>query len=1161
MFSRFFIDRPIFACVLSMVITLAGGLGLLSLPLAQYPPVTPPTVRVRCTYPGASAEVVAQTVAAPIEQQVNGVENMIYMESQSANDGSYNLTVTFRQGVNLNLAQVLVQNRVNLALPMLPDVLKRTGVVTRKMSPDMLMSVNLYSPRGRYDQLYLSNYALMRLYDEILRVPGVSDVNIMGQRDYCMRIWLDPDKLAARNLTAGDVVKAIREQNVAVASGRIGQEPIRRGQETQITLATLGRLEEPEQFAKMILRAAPDGRVTRLRDVARVMLGARSQDVSSKMDGHPTAGLMIVQLPDANALEVAERVRAKMEELSKNFPDDLAYEVYFDTTPYTRECIAEVFKALRDAVLLVAFVVLLFLQNWRSAVIPLVAVPVAVIGTFGVMAVMGFSLNNLTLFGLVLAIGIVVDNAIVVVEAVEHYIEQGLAPREATIKAMSQLSAPVVAVGLVLSAVFVPCAFIGGLTGQFFRQFALTIAASMIISTLNSLTLSPALSAVLLRERDRETHEALPRPAFPVFGGWLGYEWLAPLLAQWLQRFWPLLPEGAAARLAPATWWIAAAAATAAAATAGWWIARPAGAVLREGFRRFNAGFASATNAYTRAVGGLLRVSVLALFVYAGMLWITYRCFTVTPKGFIPAQDMGYLYGAVQLPDAASIERTRAAVDHVQQIAMGMRGVKHTMAIAGSAFGIGASGSNFGMIILILDDFAKRNQPGLYGTEIAATLRARCAAEVPEAMVSVLPPPPIRGIGRSGGFKFMIEDRKDAGAKTLQAQTDNLVEKGNALRKPPRPTPLLVGLFSVFRANAPQLYVDLNRAQCMTMKVALADAFNTLQVYLGSLYVNDFNRFGRTWQVVAQADAKFRNQVEDVKQLKVRNRQGAMVPIGTLADVREVNGPFILTRYNMYPAAAITGSAGPGMSSRQAIDLMQSLADRELPPGMYYEWTELAFQELQAGDTAMWIFALAVVMVFLVLAAQYESWSLPLAVILVVPMCLLSAIAGVMIARSDINIFTQIGFVVLVGLASKNAILIVEFAKRQRQAGMARHEAAMAACHLRLRPIVMTSLAFILGVVPLLIGRGAGAEMRRTLGLAVFSGMLGVTLFGIFLTPVFFNVIDWLGGRRLPHTRPAQWIRRVTLGLFAMGFVWALFRLLGNLIRHVGRRGGRKDEG
>ncbi|MEN6405858.1 MAG: efflux RND transporter permease subunit, partial [Thermoguttaceae bacterium] len=985
MFSRFFIDRPIFATVLSVIITLCGAVGYLRLPLTQYPPVTPPTVRVRCTYPGASAEVVAQSVAAPIEQQVNGVENMIYMESQSANDGSYNLTVTFRQGVNLNLAQVLVQNKVNLALPMLPDVLKRTGIVTRKMSSDTLMSVNLYSPNGRYDQLYLSNYAFLKLYNEILRVPGVSDVNIMGQRDYSMRIWLDPDKLAARGLTAGDVVNAVREQNTQVASGQIGQSPIRSGQETQVTITTLGRLNRPEQFAKMILRATPDGRIVQLGDVARVEMGARSQDVSCKLDGYPSAGLMIVQLPDANALDVAERVRAKMDELAEDFPEDLTYAIQFDSTPYTRECIREVFESLRDAVLLVALVVLLFLQNWRSAVIPLIAVPVAIIGTFGVLAVFGFSLNNLTLFGLVLAIGIVVDDAIVVVEAVEHHIEQGMAPREATIKAMSQVSGPVIAVGLVLSAVFVPCTFIGGMTGQFFRQFALTIAASTVISTFNSLTLSPALAAVLLRRRDRETHDALPRVAFPALGGWLAYE-----------------------QTASAAWWIVVAA-TAIGVLLGWLISRRANGWLRSAFRWFNAGFASATNVYVRIVGGLLRVGIVVLIVYAGLLVTTYRCFALAPKGFIPAQDMGYLYAVIQLPDAASIERTRTVVDRVQRIAMETPGVKHTMAMSGSSFAINASGSNFGMIVVVLDDFDRRRGPGLYGTEIAAAIVARSVTEAPEAKVSVLPPPPIRGLGRSGGFKFMVEDRKDAGPKVLQDQADNLVQKGSALRKPSSHTPLLVGLFSVFRANAPQLYVNLNREQCMAMDVPLADAFNTLQVFLGSLYINDFNLFGQTWQVVAQADARFRNDLDDVGRLKVRNRRGEMVPIGALADVREVNGPFILTRYNMYSAAAINGNAGPGVSSGQAIQTLQNLADRQLPEGMRYEWTDMAYQEMQAGNTAMWIFALAVVMVFLVLAAQYESWSLPLAVILVVPMCLLSSIVGVLVAKSDVNIFTQIG--------------------------------------------------------------------------------------------------------------------------------------------------------
>ncbi|MCE5267089.1 MAG: efflux RND transporter permease subunit [Planctomycetaceae bacterium] len=1167
MFSRFFIDRPIFATVLSVVIVLGGGIAYYQLPLTQYPPVTPPTVFVRCTYPGASAEVVAQSVAAPIEQQVNGVEGMIYMESQSANDGTYSLSVTFRHGIDLNLAQVLVQNRVNLALPMLPDVLKRTGVITRKMSPDMLMSVNIYSPHGRYDQLYLSNYAVLRLRDEMLRVPGVSDINVMGQRDYSMRIWLDPDKLAARRLTAGDIVNSIREQNVQVASGSIGQEPVRRGQETQITLATLGRLEKPEQFADIVIRTGADGRMTRLRDVGRVEMGARNQDVSCKLDGYPSAGLFIIQLPDANALDVAERVRAKMDELAVDFPEDLKYAIFFDTTPYTRECKDEVLKALRDAVLLVAFVVLLFLQNWRSAIIPLVAVPVAIVGTFAVLLGFGFSLNTLTLFGLVLAIGIVVDDAIVVVEAVEHHIEQGLAPREATIKAMSQVSGPVIAVGLVLSAVFVPCAFISGLTGQFFRQFALTIAASTIISAFNSLTLSPALSALLLRPRDRETHEPLPRIAFPLIGGFFGYLWLVPSLARWLARCWSLVRAGAEAgqvdnappQTPAAIWWIAVIVATALAAVVGWLIARRGSVWLRKAFHAFNAGFAAGTRGYTRVVGGLLRISVIVLIVYGGMLFVTYRCFNLAPKGFVPAQDMGFLYAVVQLPDAASIERTRAAVDRAQQIAAHLKGVKHTMAIAGSAFGLGASGSNFGQIILILDDFAERHQAGLGSDEIAAALRQQCEAEMLEAKVSVLPPPPIRGIGRSGGFKFVIEDRRDAGVKALQEQTDKLVATGNALRTPPRPTPLLLGLFSVFRANAPQLYVNLNREQCMTMDVPLADAFNTLQVYLGSLYVNDFNRFGRTWQVVVQADAPFRNQVDDVKRLKVRNQDGTMVPIGALADVREINGPFILTRYNMYPAAAINGNAGPGVSSRQAIDLMQGLADAQLPSSMSYEWTEMAYLQLQAGNTAMWIFALAVVMVFLVLAAQYESWSLPMAVILVVPMCLLSAIVGVMVGRSDVNIFTQIGFVVLVGLASKNAILIVEFARRQREAGVPRREAAMEACQLRLRPIIMTSLAFILGVVPLLIAQGAGAEMRRTLGLAVFSGMLGVTLFGIFLTPVFFNVIDWLGTTRGFDSRPMRWVRFITLQVFALGFIVSLLRLLTTAGRRRFTKNGSGD--
>ncbi|MGA2033625.1 MAG: efflux RND transporter permease subunit [Thermoguttaceae bacterium] len=1223
MFSRFFIDRPIFATVLSIVITLAGGLAVLNLPLAQYPPISPPTVQVNCNYPGASAQVVAETVAAPIEQQVNGVENMLYMASQCTNDGSYNLTVTFKHGVNLNLAQVLVQNRVNLALPMLPDVLKKTGVATRKMAPDILMSVNLNSPGDYYDQLYLSNYALMYVRDELLRLPGISDIFISGQRDYSMRIWVDPDKLAARNLSATDVVNAVREQNAQVAAGQIGQQPAAPGQDTQITLSTLGRLKDPEQFANIILRTTPDRRLIRIKDVGRAELGPRNQDVRCRLDGKPSVGLIIFQLPDANALEVANLIHEKMDDLAKNFPKGVIYEIQYDTTPYTRECIQEVIKALCDAIVLVAFVVLLFLQNWRSAIIPLIAVPVAIVGTFAVMRLMGFSLNNLTLFGLVLAIGIVVDNAIVVVEAVEHHIEHGLSPRDATIKAMDQLSAPVIAVGLVLSAVFVPCAFISGITGQFFRQFALTIAASMIISTFNSLTLSPALSALLLRPRGKGTPQVLPPLFYVAAGGWLAYQFVAAWMVPWTTRHAPALAGAHAEQLLTAVKWLAALSgapwgAAAAGAAAGWLVSGPINFILGVLFRWFNQAFGRATNLYLRVVRLFLRGSALVLIVYVGLMYLTYVSFMGTPKGFIPTQDMGYLLVNVQTPDAASAERTRDLMDRVGKICLSEPGVKHTVAVAGQSFAISAYGSNFASAFLILDDFANRQGPGLYSEEIAATLRKRLEAEVPQAMVAVFGAAPVRGVSRTGGFKIMVEDRSDAGLQALQEQADNLAEKGRqkrrtlpglddlspadrtaaeiqrvcpvsgkllgslgkpcrieverrtvfladetmleTFRKDPQAyvkkiraaPPLLIVMPNIFRANAPQLYADLNREQCKTLGVALADAFNTLQVYLGSLYVNDFNLFGRTWQVIVQADAGFRNQLEKVKQLQVRNDRGTMVPLGAVCSVREVNGPLVLTRYNMYAAAAVQGQPGVGISSRQSIDIMQHLADRELAPGMRYEWSEMAFLELQAGNTAMILFAFAVIMVFLVLAAQYESWSLPLAIILVVPMCLLSAITGVILAHMDINIFTQIGFVVLVGLASKNAILIVEFAKHQREEGISRSEAALAACQLRLRPIVMTSFAFILGVVPLLITHGAGAEMRRTLGTAVFAGMLGVTLFGIFLTPVFFCVVDRLGGTRLFASRRLHIVSSVLMLILTFGWLAILIKLIISSMRGPG---------
>jgi multidrug efflux pump len=1111
--SRFFVDRPIFACVLSIVITLVGAISLFTLPLAQFPPISPPNVSVNCVYPGASAKDVAGSVAAPIEQEVNGVEGMLYMSSSCTNDGSYSLTVTFRHGIDLNMAQVLVQNRVSLALPKLPDVIKQTGVTVRKRAPDVLMGIAITSPGGTYDQLYLSNYTVTRIKDELARVPGVSDIAMMGQRDYSMRIWVDPARLASRSLVAGDVVRAVREQNMQVAAGMIGDPPARGDQKFEITLNTLGRLSAVEDFENIVVKSDQYGRLVRLKDVAHVELGAKNQDVSVVFDGKPTVFMPIFQLPDANALETRDRVIAKLNDLAKDFPEDLIWEINFDTTPYTSESIKEVTKTLRDAIILVAVVVLVFLQNWRSAIIPLVTVPVAVIGTFAAMALFGFSLNNLTLFGLVLAIGIVVDDAIVVVEAVEHHIELGLAPRAATILAMRQVSGPVIAVGLVLSAVFVPCAFISGITGQFFRQFALTISVSTIISTFNSLTLSPALAALLLRRRGQKVAPPLPWLAFALVGGWLGWELLAPRVA-------PL--AGGDGRVASMLSWLLATTGALAGAMASW----PINKVLSWAFRAFNFGFNLLSRFYTWSVGKLLYVTLLVLIVYGGLLAITYDKFAATPKGFIPSQDMGYLLINVQLPDSASVERTDRVIRQVEKIAAAMPGVWHVTGITGQSFALNAMGSNFGSLFIGLDDYGKRRDAERSSTNIVAKLN-QIFAQIPDAMVQVFPPPPVRGVGRAGGFTIMVEDRGDAGLSELQAQTEHLVGQGNAQSE-------LTNLFSVFRANVPMLKVEPDVRECMEKGVNLRDFADTLQIYQGSLYVNDFNLFGRTWQVIVQAQHEFRDQVEDILQFKVRNSAGTMVPIGSLGNIREVNGPLVLTRYNMYPAASITGAGKPGTSSRDAIAVMERLAKTELPSTMAFEWTEMAYLELMAGNTAMLIFAFAVVMVFLVLAAQYESWSLPLAVILVVPMCLLSAIIGVNLAAMDINIFTQIGFVVLVGLASKNAILMVEFAKMKRESGESRRLATLEACRLRLRPIVMTSLAFILGVAPLMIARGAGAEMRRTLGTAVFSGMLGVTLFGILLTPVFFFTIDWLSGTPVFASRLARRAGELALGLLTL---------------------------
>jgi len=1091
--SSFFISRPIFASVLSIFVTLAGLLALVGLPIAQYPDITPPTVEVSAVYPGANAQVVADTVAAPIEQQVNGVENMLYMSSQCTNDGNYTLTVTFQNGVDLNMAQVLVQNRASLAQPILPELVQRRGVTVKKKSPSVLMIVNLFSPDRSRDNLYLSNYATIQLRDELSRLKGVGDITYLGQRDYSMRLWLDPAKMASRNLTASDVVSAIAEQNTQVAAGQLGQPPVANGQVFQFTMSTMGRLIDVDQFGDMILKTDAQGRLVRVSDVANLELGAQAYDQTCTFNGQPSVALSIYQLPGSNALETAERVRAKMEEMKRRFPEGIDYAIVYDTTPFITQSIHEVRKTLLDAVILVAVVVLLFLQNWRSALIPLVAVPVAIVGTFVVMAAMGFSLNNLTLFGLVLAIGIVVDDAIVVVEAVEHHIENGLAPREATLKAMSQVAGPVIAVGLVLSAVFVPCAFISGITGQFFRQFALTIAVSTVISAFNSLTLSPALAAWLLRPRDKRTADPLPPLAFWLLGAGGGI-----LLAPWLEVQLGALSYGTATlRIVGGMCGL----------VVGVFVSKPANWVLGGIFRLFNRGFNRTTDAYTRAVGRALRVSPLVLVVYGGLLVLTYFGFVNTPKGFIPAQDMGYLLVNVQLPDSASMERTDRIMRAIEKIALKSPGVKNTVAVAGQSLLLNANAPNFGAMFVMLDDFHKRLEPALSGDAIAARLQSALQDKIQDGVVNVFGAPPLEGLGTAGGFKIVVEDRGDSGLQTLQDVGEAIVAAGAK-------TDDLQDLFTSFRANTPWLYLNINRIQAKTMKVSMAEVFNTLQVYLGSLYVNDFNRFGRTWQVNVQAAASFRKDIQDLKQLKIRSDLGKMVPLGTLATVEERTGPVLLMRYNMYPAAAVNITPKPGISSGQAIETIEEVVNKQMTRSMRHEWTELALLQLQTGNTAMYVFVLAVILVFLVLAAQYESWSLPLAVILVVPMCLLCSIAGVLVAHLDINIFTQVGFIVLVGLACKNAILIVEFAKARREAGVDRYHATLEACKLRLRPIVMTSFAFILGVVPLVLAEGAGAEMRHTLGTAVFSGMLGVTLFGIFLTPVFYYVIQWVGDLR-----------------------------------------------
>ncbi|MBA4019532.1 MAG: transporter [Pirellula sp.] len=1140
MLARFFIDRPIFAWVLSIVITLIGGVAAMTLPIAQYPDITPPTVSVTCTYPGADAQVVADSVAAPIEQQVNGVERMMYMSSQCTNDGVYNLTVTFELGTDLNMAQVLVQNRVALATPQLPQQVQVQGVSTKKKSPSILLVVNLISPDGRYNDLYLSNYATTQVRDELLRVTGVGDVNYLGQRDYSMRVWLDPSKMAGRGLTSSDVIRSIQAQNVQVAAGQIGRPPVPSGQQFQYTMSTLGRLTTPEQFGDIILKTSksldssgkPSTEVVRVRDVARIELGAQQYDQISRLDGRPAIGLAVFQLPGSNALETAELIKAKMEELKKGFRQGVDYQIVYDTTPFIEQSVEEVFATLRDAVILVAIVVLLFLQDWKAMILPMIDVPVSLIGTFAVMAVMGFTLNNLTLFGLVLAIGIVVDDAIVVLENIERLIATGLNARDATIKAMDEVTGPILAITLVLCSVFLPCAFIPGISGQFFRQFALTIAASMIISAINAMTLTPARAVTIFKGQDAQPgehhgdhphehqREALPWWIFLVLGFAGSYMWLSPIYGASLKA-WFTQELSVSQRMAGYLVMLLLAL-PGLIGIAGKVIIKPINRVLSIFFKAFNRVFDRIAAVYGATVARMVRVGALVMLLYGGLLYATYWSMSTAPKGFIPLQDQGYLLCNVQLPDSASVERTSEVLRKIERFCLGDKsgkyfgapaapgeatyegvpGVAHTNAVAGQSFLLSANGSNFGSCFIILEPFSQRHGHETYDDTVAQKVRAFAAAELEDAVVTVFRAPPIQGLGTSGGFKLQVEQRGQFDLVELQRSTDEIVAAANKDNR-------IVGAFSMFRAETPQLYVDIDRTKCESLDVDLNEAFNTLQVYMGGMYVNLFNEFGRTWQVNVMADEPFRADVQSLKQLQVRNRAGKMVQMGTIAKVEDRGGPVMVMRYNMYPSAAVNLNPAPGTSSGQVQQIVDDLANAQGAP---YDWTEIMYMQIKEGSTAMLVFALGTLLVYLVLAAKYESWSLPMAVILVVPMCLLCAVSGMLIMQLPVDIFVQIGFLVLIGLAAKNAILIVEFAEQLRREGHGLHHAIVEACRLRLRPIIMTSFAFILGVVPLIVGHGAGAEMRVSLGTAVFSGMIGVTVFGIFLTPVFYYVIMRLKG-------------------------------------------------
>ena len=1049
--SHFFIDRPIFASVLSLFIMIIGAVALVTLPIAQYPEIAPPTIQVTASYPGASAEVISQTVATPLEQQINGVENMLYLSSQATGDGNLTITVTFRLGTNLDTAQVLTQNRVAIATPRLPDATQRLGVTTKKSSPDLLMVIHLLSPDHSRDQLYLSNYGTLHVRDVLSRLEGLGDVQVFGGHDYAMRIWLDPDKVAARNLTAGEVVAALQAQNVQVSAGVINQPPVPTSGAFQLNVKTLGRLTEPAQFADIIVKTDESGHVTRVRDIGRVELGGQTYGANGYLDAYSAVPILLYQQPGTNALDAAKRSRATMETLSKQFPPGVKYDIVYDTTIFVAQSIREVVTTILEAVALVVVVVILFLQTWRASIIPIVAIPISLVGTFSILSLFGLSLNSLSLFGLVLAVGIVVDDAIVVVENVERNLRLGMAPREAAHRTMDEVGGALIAIALTLCAVFVPSAFISGISGQFFRQFAVTIAASTVISCLISLTLSPALCALLFKPHEDghapPRHSLIVRPVVAFFAG-------------------------------------------------------------------FNRAFEFLSDRYGRMTARLVRFGAAVLVVYAGLIGLTGYQFNRAPTGFIPDQDLGYFITIVALPPGASLARTDAVVRRATQAILSTPGVKHAVAFAGFDAATFTNASNAGAIFSPLQPFEERAAKGQTVPVILADMQQRLAS-IQEAFIITIPPPPVSGIGNAGGFKMMLQDEKNLGPRALEAAAQDLV--GAA-----RQTPGMAQMFTPFSTGTPSVYADIDREKAEKLGVTPEKVFEAMQIYLGSAYINDFNYLGRTYEVMAQADGRFRNSVTDIAHLKIRNAAGAMVPIGSVSRLYDTTDPYRIPRYDLYPAAEVQGTVAPGFASSYGIEMMQRLAAQHLPDGIKYEWTDLAYQETTAGNTTLLIFGASLFFVFLVLAAQYESWSLPLSVVLIVPMCLLAAVTGLLFRGMNVDILAQIGFVVLVGLAAKNAILIVEFAKQSQEGGATSREAAVQAARTRLRPILMTSFAFILGVIPLAIAKGAGAEMRQSLGTTVFSGMLGVTVFGLIFTPAFYVVIqEFFHTRRRPRAAPS----------------------------------------